>query len=190
MKVQHFKIKKYTLLKLHLIKYQAYKICLKNLKPLKTVDCLELNLKHALNLIYLYHFNNKKILFIGFPYNKKLNTLSPLQHFFISKKLWVNGIFSNKNAKIQNLLKQTTTKLTNPFGKKDPNLVVLFNFSKKDQNILNELSLIGCPLIIIGSQTPIYIPNLVYAIPGLFLKKNIKQFCFFLIYSMLKIKKI
>lgn len=187
MKVQHFKIKKYTLLKLHLIKYQAYKFNLKNLNPLKKINHLELSLKQVLNLIYFYHFNNKRILFVGFPYNKILSKFNLLQHFFIPKKCWVNGLFYNKNAKIQNIKSPLTTTIL--FGKNDPDLVVLFNISKKEQNILNELSSIGCPLIIIGHQLPLNYSNIIYSVPGFFLKKNIKQLCFFLVQTILKLKK-
>ncbi len=190
MKVQHFKIKKYTLLKLHLIKYQAYKINLKNFNPLKIINHLELSLKQVLNLIYFYHFSDKKILFVGFPYNKKIHKLNPLQHFFVQKNCWVNGLFSNKNAKIQNLLKQPSLTITTPFGKRDPDLVVLFNVSKTEQHVLHELSSIGCPLIVIGNQIPINTSNIIYTVPGFFFKKNVKQLCFFLIQSILKLKKI
>lgn len=187
MKVQHFKIKKYTLLKLHLIKYQAYKFNLKNFNPIKKINHLELSLKQALNLIYSYHFNNKRILFVGFPYNRNLRKLNLLQHFFIPKNCWVNGLFYNKNSKIQNI--KSSLSITTPFGKNDPDLVVLLNISSKEHNILNELSSIGCPLIIIGNQIPSNVPNIIYSVPGFFLKKNIKQLCFFLIQSILKIKK-
>lgn len=189
MKVQHFKIKKYTLLKLHLIKYQAYKFNLKNFNPLKKINYLESSLKQALNLIYFYHFNDKRILFVGFPYNKNIRKLNLLQHFFLPRKCWVNGLFYNKNAKIQYMMKQSSLATTTPFGKNDPDLVVLFNISKKEQNILTEISSIGCPLIIIGNQIPFNVPNTIYSVPGFFFKKNIKQLCFFLIQSILKLKK-
>lgn len=190
MKIQNYKIKKYTLLKLHLIKYQAYKINLKNFKFFKFINNLELSLKHALNLIYLYHSSNKRILFVGFPYNKKLQNLNALRHTFIPKNLWIKGLFSNKNSKVQTTSKQTTSFALNSISKTDPDLVVLFNISKTEQDILIELSTIGCPLIVIGNQIPINVSNKIYTVPGFFLKTNMKQLCFFLIQSILKVKKI
>lgn len=191
MKIQKYKIKKYTLLKLHLIKYQSYKVNLKSIKPFKLINYLELSLKRVLNLIYLYHSNQKRILFVGFPYNKKLHVLNSLQHVFVSKKCWINGLFCNKNARVQHALNQaTSTKILNPFGLTDPDLVVVFNASETEKSILEELSGIGCPILVIGNQTSINISNIIYTVPGFFLKKNLKQLCFFLILSILKFKKI
>ena len=64
MKLKNFKVKKYTLLKLYLLKYQAHKINFQS-STSKTIDYIELCLKQALNLIYLYHSSNKRILFIA-----------------------------------------------------------------------------------------------------------------------------
>lgn len=190
MKIKNYKIKKYTLLKLHLIKYQAYKINLKNFKFLNLINNLELSLKHVLNLIYLYHSCNKRILFVGFPYHKKLQNLNALRHIFIPKKCWIKGLFSNKNSKIQSTLKQATRFTIHPISKNDPDLVVLFNLSKTEQDILVELSTVGCPIIVIGNQIPINVSNKIYTVPGFLLKKNMKRLCFFLIHSILKVKKI
>jgi ribosomal protein S2 len=149
------------------------------------VNCLELRLKQALNLIHLYHSSNKRILFIGFPYIKDQVVLRSIQHFFIQKKFWVNGLFGNKNANIQNS-NQKISLVGNPFVKKDPDLIVLFNVTVKDTNILKEVSVVGCPVIILGSQTFHKTNNVVCSVPGNFLKRNMKQLCFFLIYSILK----
>jgi|TARA_B110000261_G_scaffold164681_1_gene216178 hypothetical protein len=181
MKLKNFKIKKYTLLKLHLIKYQTYKLSTRDVPKLNAVDYLELRLKQALSLIHLYHSSNKRILFIGFPYIKDKIVLRSLQHFFIQKKLWSNGLFGNKNASMQKPLL-----LGNPFTKKDPDLVVFFNATAKDVGVLKEVSAIGCPLIVIGNQSSCKIDNVVCSVSGFFLRKNMKQLCSFLVYSILK----
>jgi len=185
MKLKKIKIKKYTLLKLHLIKYQAYKTNSRNATKSSAVNCLELRLKQALNLIHLYHSSNKRILFIGFPYIKDKVVLRSIQHFFLQKKFWVNGLFGNKNASTQNSI-QKTSLVGNPFVKKDPDLVVLFNASEKDKAILKEVSVIGCPIIVLGGQESLKVRNMACFVTGSFLKKNMKQLCMFLIYSILK----
>jgi ribosomal protein S2 len=187
MKLKNLKIKKHTLLKLHLLKYQAYKNNSKSFIN-RTVDHLELSLKQALNLIYSYHSSNKRILFIGFPYIKSKLILKDSPHFFMQKKLWVNGLFGNKNANFQNS-KQKNTLLNGTSFNKDPDLVVFFNASNKDTGILKELSTLGCPLISLGSQNSVEPVNITYNVPAFLLRKNMKQLCSFLIYSILRKSK-
>ena len=157
MKLKNFKIKKYTLLKLYLLKYQAHKINFRN-STAKIIDYIELCLKQALNLIYLYHSSNKRILFIGFPYIKKKSILKDSQHFFLQKKLWVNGLVSNKKVNsIPGFLPSKSLSTDKPFD-----LVVLFNASTKDIFALKELSSAGYPLIILGSQISLKSINTIY----------------------------
>lgn len=181
MKLKNFKIKKYTLLKLYLLKYQAHKINLKSFAG-KTVDSIELCLKQALNLIYLYHSSNKRILFIGFPYIKNKLNLKDSQHFFLQKVSWVNGLFGNNDVSKSLSVKGSSTN-------KVFDLVVLFNATSKDLPALKELSSIGYPLVILGSQIPLNTINTIYTVPAFLLKKNMKQLCAFLIYSILRKSK-
>lgn len=185
MKLKKLNIKKYTLLKFHLIKYQAYKTMLKNRSDIKSIDNLQFCTKQALNLIYSYHSSHKRILFIGFPYTKKNLLARTTKHAFIPKSMWIPGIFGNKNAKIDEKKNKThvvrSLNLTN-----DPDLVVLFNVTSKDLNILKEVCSVGCPVLIFGSNTNFKSANIVNEIPAYFYKKPLKQMCSFLIYSILK----
>jgi hypothetical protein len=175
MKLENFKIKKYTLLKLYLLKYQAYKVNFKNTTT-KTIDSIELCLKQSLNLIYLYHSGNKRILFIGFPYIKNKLALKDSQHFFLQKKVWMPGLFSNNSG--------SSRKASLPT--KNFDLVVLFNASNTDIVLLEELSSIGFPLIVLGSRISLDSINSIYTVPVFVLKKKMKQLCSFLIYSIIK----
>lgn len=179
MKLKKLNIKKYTLLKFHLIKYQAYKTMLKNRSDIKSIDNLQFCTKQALNLIYSYHSSHKRILFIGFPYIKITNFSRVFKHSFIQKSLWVNGLFGNKNAKKKSLSRQLG--ITN-----EVDLVVIFNATNKDLNILKEVSSIGCPIIVLGSDITFKSSNIINAIPARFVARNLKQLCSFLIYSILK----
>ena len=143
MKLENFKIKKYTLLKLYLLKYQAY---------------------------------NKRILFIGFPYIKNKLVLKDSQHFFLQKKVWMPGLFSNNSGSSRKAFLPT----------KNFDLVVLFNASNTDIVLLKELSSLGFPLIVLGSQIPLDSINSIYTVPVFVLKKKMKQLCSFLIYSIIK----
>ena len=68
-------------------------------------------------------------------------------------------------------------------------LVVLFNASIKDLPVLKELSSIGYPLVVLGSQISLKSINTIYTVPAFLLKKNMKQLCSFLIYSILRKSK-
>jgi len=73
MKIRKVKKFQYTLLKFNLIKDQVYKRKIQKNKyddvlNIKT-EIIELHLKRALQIIYKYHTNHKKILFIGIPQN-------------------------------------------------------------------------------------------------------------------------
>ena len=175
MKLKNFKIKKYSLLKLYLLKYQAYKVNFKNFTA-ETIDSIELCLKQSLKLIYLYHSNNQRILFIGFPYTKNKLVLKDSQHYFLQKEIWVPGLFGNNPASNKKVFLPT----------KNFDLVVLFNASSTDLVLLEELSSLRYPLIVIGSQISLKSVNTIYTVPVYALKKKIKQLCAFLIYSILK----
>jgi|TARA_B110000967_G_C18901297_1_gene575453 hypothetical protein len=184
MKLKNFKVKKYTLLKLYLLKYQAHKINFQS-STSKTIDYIELCLKQALNLIYLYHSSNKRILFIGFPYIKNKLILKDSQHFFLQKSLWTNGLLGNNDvSSTQGILSMNSSSANKTFD-----LVVLFNASIKDLPVLKELSSIGYPLVVLGSQISLKSINTIYTVPAFLLKKNMKQLCSFLIYSILRKSK-
>ena len=150
------KIKKISLINYNLLKYQIYntdKIFINNFK----INNTNLELKQALKIIYLYNINKKKIMFVGFPYNKVVK--NQLNNFFISK----NKLYSN-------LCDLDTYDL------------IVLNFSNnKDKKILERFKSSNLPLIIFGNNT-----NKTYNVNGFFKSKSIQNFCFFLLFSVIK----
>lgn len=161
---KNFKQKYRSLIKLHLLKYQIYK---NNLNT--SFNNVSIELKQALKIIYLYNKKKKKILFIGFPFNTKLQ--NQLQHSFMSK------IDLKKKLQTSNLvLSDTETK--------EPNLIVINATSKADTSVVRELKKFNIPLILFGTfdETLTFKSYKV----NIFLDKNyIKKFCWFLIFSIL-----
>ena len=172
MKLKNLKIKKYTLLRLNLIKFQTYK-CKNKHTFFNSVNQLELKIKQILQLIYLYHYNNKRILFVGFPYIKSNYLLNYSKHIFVPKKVWLNRSFINKFV----------------FDKNSTDLIIIFNPTFKELSVFKELNHIKKPIIILGNSKN-NINQLTYSISGSFIKHHIKQFCSFLIYTILKQPKI
>jgi len=165
------KKKSRSLIKLHVLKYQIYKNYKKYFFK-ANVENISTNLKQALKLIYLYNLKNKKILFIGFPYNKFLQ--NQLNHFFISKS------FYTKNLLTGNINTLFNTKI---FYKK-PDLIVFNNTSVKDINILNVLKKLDIPLILFGDSNKLNINT--YQVQGSLKKNRVKKFYFFLIFLILR----
>tara|TARA_B110000908_G_C10190792_1_gene420368 strand:+ start:27 stop:611 length:585 start_codon:yes stop_codon:yes gene_type:complete len=176
MKLENYKGRRHTLLKLYLLKYQAYKVNYEKLTS-QTVHSIEFCLKQALTLIYLYHFNNKKILFIGSSNIKKSLALENSQHSFLEKKIWKPGSFSNGLVN----LNQITSSVNGNFE-----LVVFFNASFEDIHSLKELSALNYPLIILGSQIPLKSINTIHTVSAFLLKKKMKQLCLRLICRILQ----
>jgi len=87
MKLRNFKIKKYTLMKLYLLKCQAYKTNIKF--PIKkALNHLEQCLRQALTLIYSYHSNNKKNFIYRLSVPKKQNCITEIfEPFIFTKKV-------------------------------------------------------------------------------------------------------
>ena len=117
MKIRKIKKFQYTLLKLNLIKDQVYKKKIQknnydDVFNIKT-EIIELHLKKALQIIYKYHMNHKKILFIGVPQNfqkKFSNILRNTKHIAIPKSIWINGVLSNRYCNIPSFIFKTTKK--------------------------------------------------------------------------------
>jgi hypothetical protein len=185
MKLKNQKIKKYTLTKLHLSKYQAYKGSLFSSTDSNILENLELTLKQALNLIHLYHSNNKRILFIGFPYIKNKYILKYLKHNFLPKNLWVKGLFGNKTSVFKKS-KNKNSILKTFSTQNNPDLIVFFNPKLKDTIILEELYKTGQPLICLGTEPSFSTSYATYNVPAFFFNKKLKQFCSFLVHSILK----
>lgn len=199
MKIKKIKKSQYTLLKLNLIKNQVYK---KNIKKNNHDDVINvktehvsLHLKKALQIIYKYHINRKKILFIGVPQNfqKKISKIiKKTKHAAIPQSIWINGLLSNrfaifrhlylkrrKNIEKKSRLRNKTIHLLISVMKQ-PDLIVIFN-KDLEKNALNETYRLKIPIITLDSN--LYFDSKPsYKIPGNFqpmYKKN--QHAIFLI---------
>ena len=159
-----------SLIKIHLLKYQMYKNYNKYFFN-SSFNNVIIELKQALKIIHLYNTKNKKILFIGLPYNKVLQ--NQLSHSFISKNFYFKKISEGN----YNLLTGSSVL------HKSPDLVVFNNTSEQDKSILTELKKLNIPLIIFGNLNKRNSKN--YNINTSLQKKRIKKFCFFLIFSII-----
>ena len=126
---------KNKLVKLQIIKTKIYKKnIISNLQKKINYTNIKLYIKKIIHLIYEYHINNKKILFINFPKKiyKKLNKNSKnQQHIFIFNEIFLNGIISNQkvnsvySTKFQQFIKKKLK--SNIPIKKLIDLIVIFN---------------------------------------------------------------
>lgn len=188
------KIFKNKLIKLKLIETKIYNN--KYNTSLKISD-IAIRLKKALNIIYRYHINNKKILFIGTSneFNKKFKkNLKNTKHILLPKSVWMNGILTNTNSSYKYLFKNQNV-INNKFHKKitqlnkQINLIVILDSYYKN-NILNEGYLSNIPIIFLGNDldTKNNFKSL-YNVPGnfSFLKKKIRvHFLYIILIAMLK----
>lgn len=151
-----------SLINSNLLKYQTYT---KDYLRKYEVENISSELKQALKIIYMYNKTNKKILFIGFPHNKFL--FNQTKNTFMSKNLY------------KKLLTLDSQKVC-----RDYDLIVLSSFKTKDKIILKHLKSLDLPLILFGVFDTEF-----YSVKGFFENKKIKEFCLFLIFSVLvKIK--
>lgn len=150
------KIKKTSLINFNLLKCQIYEKKNKNLISFG-IEPLNFEIKQVLKIISLYNIKNKKILFVGFSYNKMLT--NQLKQTFISK-----------------------TECFNNFIKTYDYDLIVFNKSKtKDEIIFKKFNSLNIPLIVFGNYK-----NQTYVVNGNFRSKKVKNFCSFLIFSLLK----
>lgn len=136
MKIKNLKFKKYSLVKLYILKYT------KTLSSKAFVD-----LKYLLRLIYEYHVNQKTILFTGLKHFKRLNNKTLKKHILLSKNLLSNGVLSNK--------KYLKNKISSLLIKKTPDLVLIFNATNTDINFITELLQLNIPVILLGYDTEV-----------------------------------
>ena len=159
------KKKSRSLIKLHLLKYQIYK---DNLNI--NLNNVNIELKQALKIIYLYNKKKKNILFIGFPFTTKLQ--NHLNQSFMSK------IELEKKLQINN-----NKCLSNNNGK-DFDLIVFNSTSSKDSKFMKELKKFNLPLILFGNFDSVLDVN-TYNVKVSLNKNYMKKFCWFLIFSIL-----
>lgn len=92
MKIYSTKIRNYKLFKYNLLKLQIYSdISEKNVSSASSyiLDQIETYLKQALKIIFEYHKQQLKILFVGFPVISKLKQIKLIHftnHHFITQK--------------------------------------------------------------------------------------------------------
>lgn len=206
MKLKKIKYKKYKILKLYLLKSQVYQVDLKNDNfnefVNKSLEQSELHIKKALKMVYEYHCNNLKILFVGLPnVNNKFfkDLLRSTQHFFIPSNLWVNSLLANHSSILRFLkLKQSAKKSASNKNlslknintllsvKTKPDLVVIFNQDIKT-DIVKELSNLDIPIILFGSNSS-FNSQITYPIPGnfFFVNRKITNIFFCLLWSIFK----
>ena len=193
MKLKSLKIKKYELLKLHLLKSRIYKTSKTKQNGIEYLNQVKLHLKKILRIIYLYHISNKVILFVGFPYSKNKNLLQSLKdsrHYFIPEDVWVNGFLINNNSLLKylnfNSIKSKNMKsLLNI--KIVPDLVVIFKVPS-NTSMVKEISKLDIPVACFSDDTN-KINKLTYLLKNNFGDGKEKQFYKFLIYSILKKSK-
>ena len=136
MKIKKIKPKyKNKLTELQILKSRIYR---KNtdlkFKKKININKIQLHIKKIINVIYEFHINNKKILFLNFPkkIEKKITkNLKNKQHIFIENENFLNGIVSNQKINLQqsNVLQKfikNNLKVKIPI-KKLVDLIVIFN---------------------------------------------------------------
>lgn len=185
MKINKLKPYRFKLLKLNLIKTKSYK---KKYNTFIKIEDITTRLKKSLHIIYKYHINNKKILFIGTPINidpKFKKILQNTKHVLIPEMLWMNGILTNQfscfkylskhqklvNNKISEILFKIKTK---------SDLIVILNTSE-NLNVLEEGYLARIPVISINCDLNIKDFKSSYKVSGnfQFKKKKIRDAFFY-----------
>jgi len=159
------------------------------------IEEITLRLKQVFNIIYKYHINKKRILFVipdNFFYNSKiLKFFNKTPHIYISESTWHNGVISNqfallktrqKNQKTHKIIFSLLSKL-----KKHIDLVIVYD-KTKTEIIRNELyATLPVPIISINSQLN-QVNNRVYdyKIPGNSESQFQEDYFFSLLISILK----
>ena len=185
MKINKVHSNKFKLLKLNLIKTKVYKKKHNNFIKIKDITS---RLKKSLHVIYKYHINNKKILFIGTPINlnpefKKI--LQNTKHLIIPKSLWMNGMITNKFScfkylsKNKKLINNRISKILFKIKNKSDLIVILNN--SEIMNILEESYLARIPIVSINCNLDITDLKSSYKVPGdfKFKKKKIRDTFFY-----------
>lgn len=191
MKINKQKLLKNKLIKLKLIETKIYKNSNKN--SFKIAEIVT-RLKKALNIIYKYHINNKKIIFIG-NYTKLNSNFKKLfkntKHILFPKYVWMNGIINNQKSCFKYLRKHQNV-ISDKFSEtliqinKGIDLIVILD-SDYTTNILHEGKIANIPTISLGYLESILDFKGTYNIPGnfKFSKKIIRDHFFYSILNAL-----
>lgn len=124
MKLNKINLYKSKILKLKLVQTKIYKKSYNNFIKIEDISS---RLKKALCIIYNYHMNNKRIIFIGVPINiisKLKKLLGKTKHIIIPESIWVPGLFTNQEVCFKYLAK-------NPKSMENKISDILFQLKKK-----------------------------------------------------------
>lgn len=194
MKIKYIKTQNYKLFKYKLLKLQIY-----SRQPLFNFSNValeqgEIYAKQVLKIIFEYHIQHLKILFIGFPIVSKIKQTKLIHftnHNFIPEESWINGFFRNRFAILHYLKllqsRNFSKKLQHLLAiKAKPNLVVVCN-QELEIDAVNEFYKLGIPVLSFNYNSLIN-SKITYKILGNFNihKKNIRITLFSLLYSLLK----
>lgn len=137
-----------------------------------TLEDTEIRLKKALKLIYSYHIQNKRILFVGNPLsiNNELTTLlKNTKHIFIPKSAWIAGIITNQHFSFKSVFKKENSINTISQRllklKKKSNLVVIID-KVLDEEALKESYYSRLPIISLNNNLNIFEVESSYKVPG------------------------
>lgn len=146
MKINRIKNSNYKLLKFQLLK--SYKN--KKVKHSKIIQT-QFELKKISNLVYKYHIENKKILFVGFPIFFE-QILQKTKHILIPNFVWIDGMLTNNatlKKKMTNKGEGTKRNFRIPLQLKQKlDLIIVCNV-----NIVKEALVIQIPTIIFNKDT-------------------------------------
>lgn len=190
MKIKKYIKFKYKLLKLQLIKSKIYEKKTENIEDFFNIviEQTELQFKKAINIIYKYHLNQKKIFFVGIPLNfqKQFSKiLKKTKHLSIPESIWINGILSNNKAISQSFKLKSLKHIKKPnikvkkikplfYINKKPDLIVLIN-PILEKNVIEEANKLKIPIIALNSN--LFNNFLIsYKISGYFKLSNTKTF--------------
>lgn len=172
--------------RLKALKYNFFKMCLvifgnQNLSGLNfNTENLESNFKYLLKVIYNFHYSRKKLLFIVPKYlyeNKYTVSIKNSSHSIFLKESWVNGFICNRKYVLRDVVGSKTFKKLLGID-----AVIIFDVTKKDRGLLNELNSLDVPIICCGiSNQKIFEKN--FSFFGCLQKVNKKslEFYWFLI---------
>ena len=167
MKIRNLTIYKTKLTKLNLINSKFFNK--ETISEIVNVDQIKYQLKKALKIIYKFHVNDKKILFIGKVDERILQQLKTSKHMWFNQSNKTEGFITNNSF---NLRKKE--------NKNNYNLIVILS-SDNNENIIKEGYSAKIPTIQINTQLNIFEYKCDYKIPGSFkfANKNIENTSFY-----------
>jgi ribosomal protein S2 len=168
-----YKLLKFNLIKSKLLKKKHY------LKAI-TLEDIEFRIKKALYIIYLYHINNKRILFVGNPLNinrELLKLFNKTKHIFIPKSAWIAGVITNQYSSFKSNFKQESqlNKISKQLLelKKKSDLVVIID-QLLETKALEESYTAKLPIISLNNDLDIFDDKSNYKVPGNFVSSKSK----------------